>query len=85
MICGPPKEEKRFFIFFCQNKEKKRLFGPLERGSLKFNVDGAVRGKLGPTGIGGVLGNYKWKVFSCSLSMPVLISTINELNKKKSP
>lgn len=35
---------------------------PSPPSSLKFNVDGAVRGKLGPTGIGGILRNYKVKV-----------------------
>lgn len=32
-------------------------------GILKFNVDGASRGRAGPTGIGGVLHNDKGKIF----------------------
>lgn len=32
-------------------------------GILKFNVDGASRGRASPTGIGGVLHNDKGKIF----------------------
>lgn len=39
-------------------KVKKSVFWNLpRRGMLKLNVDGAVRGKPGPAGIGGVLHN----------------------------
>ena len=36
---------------------KSILWSPPPIGWLKFNVDGATRGKPGPTGIGGVLRN----------------------------
>ena len=44
-------------------KVKKSVFWNLpRRGMLKLNVDGAVRGKSGPAGIGGVLRNDKGEV-----------------------
>ena len=48
---------------------------PLE-GVLKFNVDGASRGKLGPAGIGGVLHNFKGGVL-ISFSNPIGIKNSN--------
>lgn len=38
------------------------LWSPPPCGVLKFNVDGALKGKLGPVGIREVLGNYKGEV-----------------------
>lgn len=50
MKCGPSKVRKSV------------SWVPPLPGSLKFNVDGAARGKPGPAGIGGVLRNYKGEV-----------------------
>ena len=47
----------------CPLKERRSVFwSPPPNGVLKFNVDGASRGKPGPTGIGGVLRNNKGEV-----------------------
>ena len=47
MVCGLPKVRRS------------TLCSPPPLSVLKFNVDGATRGKPGPTGIGGVLHNNK--------------------------
>ena len=44
------------------NVKKSIFWIPPPTGILKFNVDGATRGKLGPAGIGGVLRNDKGEV-----------------------
>ena len=44
---------------------------------LKFNVDGALRGNLGPVGIGGVLRNCKGEVL-IMFSKPVGVCDSNE-------
>lgn len=49
MECSPLKERR--FVLCC----------PPPNRILKFNVDGAYRGKLGPTKIGRVLRNCKWE------------------------
>ena len=47
MVCGPLKVKRS------------TLWSSPPLGVLTFNVDGATRGKPGPTGIGGVLHNNK--------------------------
>ena len=41
---------------------KVEVWCPPARGLLKFNVDGAARGKPGPAGVGGVLRDHKGDV-----------------------
>lgn len=43
-------------------------------GELKFNVDGAAKGELGPARIGGVLRNSDGVVLTCFLNMEVVCS-----------
>ena len=50
MSCGPSKDRK--VVGWC----------PPPSGWIKFNVDGAAKGKPGPAGIGGVLRNDKGEV-----------------------
>ena len=61
-MCGPPKVRRS------------TLWSPPPLGVLKFNVDGAARGKLGPVGIGGVcFATTKGKSYLYSLSMLVFV------------
>ncbi|KAK4848903.1 hypothetical protein QYF36_018453 [Acer negundo] len=48
-------------------RNKNEAWIPYDIVSLKFNMDGAARGSLGPAGIGGVLRNSNRKVL-CSFS-----------------
>jgi hypothetical protein len=50
MVCGLPKVRRS------------TLCSPPPLGVLKFNVDGATKGKSGPAGIGGVLHDNKGEV-----------------------
>eukprot|EP00268_Persea_americana_P062605 TRINITY_DN8040_c1_g2_i6.p1 TRINITY_DN8040_c1_g2~~TRINITY_DN8040_c1_g2_i6.p1 ORF type:complete len:254 (+),score=31.35 TRINITY_DN8040_c1_g2_i6:132-893(+) len=43
----------------CVKKKHLVTWSPPSPNVLKFNVDGAARGKPGPAGIGGILRNYK--------------------------
>lgn len=50
---------------------------PPTRGTLKFNVDGAFKGKPGPTGIGGVLRDHLGSI-RVVFSEPVDLEESNE-------
>eukprot|EP00268_Persea_americana_P021089 TRINITY_DN21101_c0_g1_i1.p1 TRINITY_DN21101_c0_g1~~TRINITY_DN21101_c0_g1_i1.p1 ORF type:complete len:199 (+),score=31.91 TRINITY_DN21101_c0_g1_i1:157-753(+) len=65
MVCGLTKERRSTF------------WSPPSMGMLKFNVDGAARGKPGPAGIGGVLCDDKG-VILCLFSKSVGVRDSNE-------
>ena len=46
----------------CVKKKHLVTWSPPSPNVLKFNVDGAARGKPGPANIGGILRNYKGDV-----------------------
>lgn len=44
-----------------RKRRKSTFWTPLPPGVFKLNVNGASKGKLGPSGVGGVLRNSKGK------------------------
>ncbi|KAK3219249.1 hypothetical protein Dsin_013219 [Dipteronia sinensis] len=70
-LCKDPKKSR---------KRKAEEWTPPDNKGLKFNVDGSVRGNLGPAGIGGVLRDSRGKVLCLfSLFMGSYGSNLTEL------